>query len=951
MTTNSGVKSSISHKEALTFNNLTNLEWQFVELYNQTTGKRKNNLFLNDLLKPELFVETDEYGEVIEYKYGGLDEEGNYKKEEGIVELRQNAGIAMEYLEKWEDEGLEEARFMQDWEVIYAADNYKVVTDYLDDTYDRIQKKLNLNSNNKPKLYPTRQELEDVEKLQRRVEIGYKVFDGVLDIALNWGDLAKSSIDLSDKIVKEVSQKALKGLAKELDDNIILQLLTLGYLSRDDLKKVCQELGKIGGKAYMDLKEEDKFVDELEEILKNSSVLITEELNLDDTGFRVVAFKKGEDIVIAYKGHKTTDSQLLPEEKDYLQIVFNKIKRDNKDAKRIKFTGYEGGAELGFINTLNISLDQDSLNKKQTIDRITATLFYNKIEEVKGLIDFTPEDLHKNYKSNIKIMIKSSVKDIPNGLAKKTFLLVVTTGLMTYFGKTIALGVIGSNILLILVGVIASTGIDFLITWFGSEKVKEIYDLLIDLKLIEPKQSGIKGYVTDKYINQNYIEIKIDEGEEIKIKKEHAIFLIFNHVKNNNFKNITESITKYGNLEYKIKNEITASTVTSRSATSNTEYWKLEKINGEIYEITEVIEEKTSVSRSVNTSIINMSLSSEHKKEITKGIMSANLIQVLGIMQRNYKEKKQDAFEFIYTTREGISLSNEITQAIKENIPISNSDLANEFVFMPYLDAKGNINEEKPKLREEYIASVLKSSIIYNYLKKSRSKTRGYGFEHALNNLKYKKEELEEIGHDFEGREVNKEFIKIMHELQYGSGEVQSHSSRDISNCKISPYHYKNILEMLRNDKGLLENLYEEKEIKEVNPRAAYQFINNELDGMVIINSNNKLEYKYNPHDYIIGGKLTLYALNLSQAVKERDETPFKRIPQEEFMNVLEINEMIKNNSGEIIDFEDLDIEVPKEDLYDDNIDILIEKLNNSSNINRSSKTNTEILAEEFGLK
>ena len=124
---------NVSHKELLTFSNLTNLEWEFVNLEaikkgdNDGTigGEDKSNseltTQLNDLLAPENFVRIrkGENGEDIrEQVYG----EG----EQGLFEMRQKAGIAMEYLEKLEA-GNNEGAFLRDWEVIYGGDKYKIL--------------------------------------------------------------------------------------------------------------------------------------------------------------------------------------------------------------------------------------------------------------------------------------------------------------------------------------------------------------------------------------------------------------------------------------------------------------------------------------------------------------------------------------------------------------------------------------------------------------------------------------------------------------------------------------------------------------------------------------------------------------------------------------------------------------------------------------------------------
>jgi hypothetical protein len=126
------LKSTITHKELLTFTNLTNLEWQFVDLKGELVKKKNGDKnTINDLLKPELFAKRDEDGNIREYVYGA-DNEGNYiGDEQGKIDLRKTSGISMEYLEKWQESQLKEASFIQDWEVIYGGDNYKVVTEFL----------------------------------------------------------------------------------------------------------------------------------------------------------------------------------------------------------------------------------------------------------------------------------------------------------------------------------------------------------------------------------------------------------------------------------------------------------------------------------------------------------------------------------------------------------------------------------------------------------------------------------------------------------------------------------------------------------------------------------------------------------------------------------------------------------------------------------------------------
>ncbi|MTI59479.1 MAG: hypothetical protein FH762_05730 [Firmicutes bacterium] len=104
---------SINHKELLTFSNLTNLEWQFVDLEPQDEENENGKIVkvydkTNSLLTPESFARKDARGKIEKYQYmENVDVKRGEKvmkedKKEGLFKMRQKAGIAMEYLEKWQ---------------------------------------------------------------------------------------------------------------------------------------------------------------------------------------------------------------------------------------------------------------------------------------------------------------------------------------------------------------------------------------------------------------------------------------------------------------------------------------------------------------------------------------------------------------------------------------------------------------------------------------------------------------------------------------------------------------------------------------------------------------------------------------------------------------------------------------------------------------------------------
>ena len=100
---------NVSHKELLTFSNLTNLDWHFVDLEaikelqndsiaGEVSSKDSYSTKLKDLLTPGLFYRVYDNGE-IEYCYGSVGK-GKFVESHGLIEMWQAAGIAMEYLEK-----------------------------------------------------------------------------------------------------------------------------------------------------------------------------------------------------------------------------------------------------------------------------------------------------------------------------------------------------------------------------------------------------------------------------------------------------------------------------------------------------------------------------------------------------------------------------------------------------------------------------------------------------------------------------------------------------------------------------------------------------------------------------------------------------------------------------------------------------------------------------------
>ena len=88
----------IKDKELLAFVSATNLDWHFAELMDEGTGKRKNNIFLNDFLTPESFVRVDNKGTDKEIRTPVYGEDN----EKAFIKMQNSAGVLMNYLEECE---------------------------------------------------------------------------------------------------------------------------------------------------------------------------------------------------------------------------------------------------------------------------------------------------------------------------------------------------------------------------------------------------------------------------------------------------------------------------------------------------------------------------------------------------------------------------------------------------------------------------------------------------------------------------------------------------------------------------------------------------------------------------------------------------------------------------------------------------------------------------------
>ncbi|MTI60401.1 MAG: hypothetical protein FH762_10605 [Firmicutes bacterium] len=383
----------VSHKELLTFTNLVNLQWEFVDLEGIASGNfnyvlnnnKADSTQLNDLLTPKVFYKEDEeeneFGDNINYIYGKRDRDGEYLEETGLIELRRNAGIAMEYLEKIGTDN-KEGDFLQDWEVIYGGDNYQVVADYINNKWSRLCQFLNsvdetLKLDEREKIDPGRESIEDIAGWKTGIRIGVTG----LSLGLSYMGVNKKYTKMLEKVsLQEIVNKFLSSVGKSaaqksVENHAALALVMSIILYNNDPLKLTKKIVGTGEEEVL-----KRLSEELErnipEDIEGEEIIFDEKLDMRDTGFRAVVFRKkvgskqGKDqIVIAYKGGEKEDKHGFPQEFELLQIIYHKIRQANPEAE-ISFTGYNRGADLSFINALYV--DHRKVHTVEKDDTLSA---------------------------------------------------------------------------------------------------------------------------------------------------------------------------------------------------------------------------------------------------------------------------------------------------------------------------------------------------------------------------------------------------------------------------------------------------------------------------------------------------------------------------------------------------------------------------------------------------
>ncbi|AZO95803.1 contractile injection system protein, VgrG/Pvc8 family [Halocella sp. SP3-1] len=883
--------SNVTHKELLTFSNLSNLDWHFVDL--KDSSEEGENI-LNKLLTPKEFVEGYKDPETKKepiYAYG----EG----EEAIAEMRQRAGIAMEYLEKWEDKKNEEGSFLGEWEVVYAADNYKIVSEYLDSVHA---------INGTEADYPDRNDLKDNEKAIQKLQMvikGISIASYILPVAVELGVGGKLLNILDDTFVDDLIAN-LKTNADDVMSRIFSRVqgnkAYWALASFNETGAITYPFAASIAEQQIDLKKEETIRRDLKAENYNTKLSLTHQLDLRDTGFRVVVFKKGNDIVIACRNKERENSQVLPEEFDLLQMVYKKIRVENDDKDyNITFTGFGGGSDLGFLGSLYYK-SNDRLDKEESLVQIQGQLFYQSTPQVQGLINYTYHDINSNYGNNKDIALETLgniVEDSAKALMTAA-IFGVAAGTPLLFGLILGAGMqIGGALFRCLESARASKFYNILVAEGFIKENKEEKDK------IQPRarEDIIKSLISNRINGDgaenevSYIFVNTKDGEKIKLRLEDAIYCMYEDLFGLDF-----------NTD--ISNNLKRDPKTGKVIFDCNGRHELEE-KDDIYQIKQVRYEAL---REEDLIAVHPILDTEEGRKYIKykqktpypqfpyaeipfnnqkGVFIVNTLRIVYQLQQKFIKNNCD-LEYIFPTGKTIKTIDQFPDPTTiEKTSNNRGELeVNEYTFLPYLDAdSGNIKPDE--LRPDYIASVIKSMIFqyeeYHRMSVARSINTGQSGGNDLTAHKYDQQYNYQYTHDFWGNKVNSTFLDIMKE-----GPARIRALYNMSGL-LKFNHYQSVLDKL--DEKEIEKYYSLEDKEEPRFEADTIVINPE--------AASQLEYKYNPADDIIGGELELQAKNIAAPGEsdEDKETRLEKDKPENLLSALSISSMLSETKQKILEF------------------------------------------------
>ena len=289
----------ISKRELLSFCQLANLDWQFVDL--ETVKVEEQSRILSKALNPNYFLRTtkDIYGEIIKIEGGEkLENVAIYgRNEEGRVTLRKKLGMTMELLEKKSKEG----SYLDEWEVLGGYDNYALEREIMEEEWKKNKTEIDVEKKGLSK------ELEEVLKSQKIVveedEITYHyedVFSPEAKEMIRGGQCPEKLLEENINYIykgieeleywlllhipqREIIEEDLKGKKRKVRNKAIvreviqigLTVLSVGYSTYINKKKIKNI------KIVEELLEDKKYLKELSQVEKMVEKFLTKLKNKD----------------------------------------------------------------------------------------------------------------------------------------------------------------------------------------------------------------------------------------------------------------------------------------------------------------------------------------------------------------------------------------------------------------------------------------------------------------------------------------------------------------------------------------------------------------------------------------------------------------------------------------------------------------------------------------------
>ena len=381
----------ITKRELLSFCQLANLDWQFVDL--KFVREKEKSLILSKALNPNYFLRTkkDIYGEII--KIDKVKEWKNIeiygRDEEGRIALRKKIGMTMELLEKGK-KGNEEGKYLDEWKVIEGYDNYKLGKEMVESSRQGKEKEIE-------------SEKEELKKEINKMleERGYEENKNPITNKKDTVFKGKIKINESSRVVEESTEDMKLVLRGQIPEKQMKEWSegTLGWYYKDKLTD--EERLNLERWSYLHIPEREI----VEENMKENVERIEREVLV---GRLLYA---GEVLIAAMGGIKTNLSILNSTKKlETVSLVKEFTKKEKK--KIISYLNGRGNIEeISKLKGDKLELAQKL--KEQLVDKnITLKQFYKLPKEIgseiEKLLKPTYYDIAKDV---IKELISSEVKE------------------------------------------------------------------------------------------------------------------------------------------------------------------------------------------------------------------------------------------------------------------------------------------------------------------------------------------------------------------------------------------------------------------------------------------------------------------------------------------------------------------------------------------------------------